>query len=384
MFKTLITLCTIGTAIVGCSPKKALQTDAIEKTDSMLTMLVGTYTSGISKGIYTFRFNENSGEAIPLSETEASNPSYLTLSEDGKFVYSVDESDQKPSAANAFAFDKEKGTLRLLNSQKTNGKAPCYIISNGKYAITANYGGGSISIFPINEKDGSLLPASQVIKFEGKSVDKERQSQPHLHCVRITPDGKYLLADDLGTDKIHKFKINPNANAENKEDFLIKGDPESFNVEPYSGPRHLIFSADGKYAYLITEISGMVIVFEYNDGNLKEIQSIPADNLKAEGSGDIHISPDGKFLYASNRLRGDGLAIFRINPKDGMLTKLDYQFTKTHPRNFIITPNGKFILVACRDSNVIQVFKRNLETGLLTNVNKNIIVDKPVCIKFAP
>lgn len=383
MFKTLITLCAISTVAMGCSPKKAPQTDAVEKTDSMLTMLVGTYTSGTSKGIYTFRFNENSGVATPLSEIEASNPSYLTVSDDGQFVYSVDESD-KQSAANAFAFDKQKGTLRLLNSQKTDGKAPCYIISNGKYVVTANYGGGSISVFPINEQDGSLLPTSQVIKFKGTSVDKERQNQPHLHCVRITPDAKYLLADDLGTDKIHKFKINPNASVENKEDFLIKGEPDSFNVEPGSGPRHLIFSANGKYAYLITEISGMVIVYEYNDGNLKEIQSIPADNLKAEGSGDIHISPDGQFLYASNRLRGDGLAIFRVNQKDGKLTKLDYQFTKVHPRNFIITPNGKFILVACRDSNVIQVFERNLTTGLLTNVNKDIIVDKPVCIKFAP
>ena len=270
-----------------------------------------------------------------------------------------------------------------MNSQKTGGEDPCYIITNGNNVITANYSGGSISVFPI-AKDGSLLPASDIIKFEGSGTDKERQEKSHLHCVRITPDGKYMFADNLGTDQIHKFIINPDANAENKESFLKEGSPSAFKVKAGSGPRHLTFSPNGNYAYLINELSGTVIAFEYKDGDLKEIQTIVADTVCAKGSGDIHISPDGKFLYASNRLKADGLAIFSIHPENGMLTKVGYQLTGIHPRNFIITPNGKYLLVACRDSNVIQVYERDTDTGLLTDIRKDIKVDKPVCIIFVP
>jgi 6-phosphogluconolactonase len=205
---------------------------------------------------------------------------------------------------------------------------------------------------------------------------------PHLHCVRITPDGKYLLADDLGTDQIHKFNINPNANADNKEKFLTKGTPEAFKVAPGSGPRHLIFNSDGKFAYLINEIGGTVIAFRYADGMLDEIQTVAADTVNAQGSGDIHLSPDGKYLYASNRLKADGVAIFKVDETNGTLTKVGYQLTGIHPRNFIITPNGKYLLVACRDTNVIQIFERDQATGLLTDIKKDIKVDKPVCLKF--
>jgi len=205
---------------------------------------------------------------------------------------------------------------------------------------------------------------------------------PHLHCVRITPDGKYLLADDLGTDQIHKFNINPNANADNKEKFLTKGTPEAFKVAPGSGPRHLIFNSDGKFAYLINEIGGTVIAFRYADGILDEIQTVAADTVNAQGSGDIHLSPDGKYLYASNRLKADGVAIFKVDETNGTLTKVGYQLTGIHPRNFIITPNGKYLLVACRDTNVIQIFERDQATGLLTDIKKDIKVDKPVCLKF--
>lgn len=172
------------------------------------------------------------------------------------------------------------------------GADPCYLTTNGKNIVTANYSGGSITVFPIGQ-DGALLPASDVIEFKGSGPDKERQTMPHLHCVRITPDGKYLLADDLGTDQIHKFNINPNANADNKEKFLTKGTPEAFKVAPGSGPRHLIFNSDGKFAYLINEIGGTVIAFRYADGILDEIQTVAADTVNAQGSGDIHLSPDG-------------------------------------------------------------------------------------------
>ena len=353
IFKAFAAVCIFGISISGCTSKKKTPMETTDTTKNELTMLVGTYTSGTSKGIYSYRFNEKDGTATPLSETEIENPSYLVPSADGKFVYAVSEFNNEQAAANAFAFNKEKGTLELLNSQQTGGEDPCYIIASENNVITANYSGGSISVFPI-AKDGSLLPTSDIIQFKGAGVDKERQEKPHLHCVRITPDGKYLFADDLGTDQIHKFIINPTANTENKEAFLKEGSPAAFKVKAGSGPRHLTFSPNGHYA----------------------------DTVNAQGSADIHISPDGKFLYASNRLKADGIAIFNIHPDNGMLSKAGYQLTGIHPRNFIITPNGKYLLVACRDSNVIQVYERDADTGLLTDVQQDIKVDKPVCIRF--
>ena len=383
IFKAFAAVCIFGISISGCTSKKKTYMETTGTTENELTMLVGTYTSGTSKGIYSYRFNEEDGATTPLSEAEIENPSYLVPSDDGKFVYAVSELNNTQAAANAFAFNKEKGTLQLLNSQQTGGEDPCYIIVSENNVITANYSGGSISVFPI-AKDGSLLPASDIIKFKGTGVDKERQEKPHLHCVRITPDGKYLFADNLGTDQIHKYVINPNADITNQKSFLKEGQPAAYKVKAGSGPRHLTFAPNGNYAYLINELSGTVIAFEYKDGNLKEMQTIAADTVGAKGSADIHISPDGKFLYASNRLKADGIAIFRIHPDNGMLTKTGYQLTGIHPRNFIITPNGKYLLVACRDSNVIQVYERDRNTGLLTDVHRDIKIDKPVCIRFVP
>lgn len=382
MNKRNIGLCAVILLLTGCTSKKATEQSAARITESDLTMLVGTYTSGNSKGIYTYRFNEETGKSTLLDSVEVANPSYLTLSEDNKFVYSVNEASKDQAAVSAFAFDKDKGSLRLLNTEKTMGADPCYLITDGNNVITANYSGGSITVFPI-AKDGFLLPAADIIKFKGSGPVKDRQEQAHLHCVRITPDGKYLLADDLGTDQIYKFNINQNTHTDNKAAFLSKGTPEAFKVAPGSGPRHLVFSNDGKFAYLINEIGGTVIAFQYADGMLNEIQTIAADTVGAQGSGDIHISPDDKFLYASNRLKADGIAIFKIHPTDGTLTKAGYQPTGIHPRNFIITPNGKYLLVACRDDNVIQTYERDTTTGMLTDTEKDIIVDKPVCLKFA-
>lgn len=383
ILKTLAAACAIGMTAGSCTSKKKNQMETNLNDDKELTMLVGTYTDGTSKGIYSFRFNQEDGSATPLSEIEVGNPSYLTSSDDGKFVYAVSEYNDERAAANAFAFNKVDGTFRLLNSQKTGGEDPCYILFTDNNVITANYNGGSISVFPI-DKDGSLLPASEVLEFEGSGLDEVRQEKAHLHYVAITPDGKYLFANNLGADWIHKFNINPNANADNKEKFLTEGNPYAFEVKAGSGPRHLAFAPNGNYAYLINELSGTVIAFEYKDGTLNEIQTIAADTLGAQGSGDIHVSADGKFLYASNRLKGDGIAIFSIHPENGMLTKVGYQLTGLHPRNFIITPNGEYLLVACRDSNIIQVFERNEATGLLTDIKKDIKVDKPVCVKFVP
>ncbi|WP_283686031.1 lactonase family protein [Dysgonomonas sp. Marseille-Q5470] len=380
-------------SLISCKQKTNVDNSNIDPSDTTnmsaetisdetsLYLLVGTYTTGESEGIYVYQFDTVSGFSKYKSVVKVTNPSYLTINKEGTHVYSVSETGDAKAAANAFVFDKKDGTLKLLNSQLTGGADPCYIEldKTGKHVVTANYSGGSITAFDING-DGTLTTASQLIRFTGKGTDAERQKAPHLHCVRYSPDGKFLFADDLGTDKIHKFGINES----NEGNYLKVGTPAAFDVAAESGPRHLDFHPNGKYAYLINELSGAVIAFNYdaNAGNLTQIQTIQADTLGAKGSADIHVSPDGKFLYASNRLKGDGIAIFSINQADGKLTKVGYQETGVHPRNFVITPNGKFLLVASRDNDVIQIFLIDRVTGLLENTYKDIELDMPVCLKF--
>lgn len=369
--KLIMGLCAASMLSSACTTRNASQ----QRAENELTMLVGTYTSGSSKGIYTFRFNQETGTVTALSETEISNPSYLTLSADNRFVYAVSEQNDSTAAVYAFAFDKEKGTFKLLNSQKTMGEAPCYVSTDGKKVLTANYSGGTMSVFSIRY-DGSLEPADTLFQGSASGPDKDRQATPHIHCAVFSPDSNYIFATDFSADRILRYAVH------SKEE-LPRPLSETVNIQPGSGPRHLVFSKNGKFAYLINELSGKVVAFAYANGRLNEIQAITADTIQARGSADIHLSPDGKYLYASNRLKEDGIAIFEVNPEKGTLAKVGYQPTGVHPRNFNITPNGKYLLVACRDSNAIQVFERNIITGLLKDTGKEIKIDKPVCIQFA-
>lgn len=356
---------------------------ALVPSDGDMFMLAGTYTSDEgSKGIYVYRFNTGTGKADSVSMVEVVNPSYLALSPDEKFVYSVGENGDGNSGAHAFAFNKKTGTLTLLNSQNTDGSGPCYIVidSKGKNVHTADYGSGTLSSFQVND-NGSLTPLVSLIRFTGSGADTTRQKTPHVHCVRYSPDGSYLFATDLGTDNLYRFTVT-GAPFEGQPEFS-ESSLKKFATPPATGPRHFDFHPNGNYVYLLGELSGQVIVYDYNSGNLTQKQTIAADTVGGRGSADIHVSPVGRFLYASNRLKADGIAIFSINPDDGTLTKAGYQLTGKHPRNFAITPNGKFLLVASRDDNKIQVFAVDKETGLLTDTRQDIVLSKPVCVKFA-
>lgn len=361
-------------------------------SNNELTMLVGTYTEGgASKGVYVYRFNQKTGKAKMVSSVQAGNPSFVVAKDDNKFAYSVSEYNDGRQSAIAYRLDKAKGTLSLINSQTTvdeesgakkgkdakiDGADPCFIMTNGKQVVTANYSGGDISVFPI-AKDGSLCRQSQHFCFNGN----EQGTVSHLHCVRLTPDGKYLVADDLGNDCIYRFEVNRQADYLNKQPFLLNP-LIIYKGQKGRGPRHIVFSKNGRYAYLINELGDVVTTFSYGEGRLKEIQAIVAYDGGGHGSADIHISSDGKFLYTSHRLKDDGVSIFRINQATGMLAKVGYQRTGVHPRNFNITPNGKYLLVACRDSNEIEVFSINKKNGLLRDTSQPIKLGKPVCIQF--
>ncbi len=385
--KKLFYILFLALVTLSCTMKKTEESDNDTADDSMaengeMYMFVGTYTSQEgSKGIYVYKFDTDTGRSDSVSMVEVANPSYLTISNDEKFVYSVGENGKNDSFAHSFSFDKESGQLTLLNSQYTQGSSPAYITLdvNGNNALTANYGGGSISQFNINS-DGTLSALSNLFQFEGKGTDSTRQQKPHLHSVRYSPDGSFMFAADLGTDRIYRYKsIN---SVFEGQPALLKSDTAIITTPAGTGPRHFDFHPSGLYFYLLGELSGEVIVYDYNMGDLKQKQTILADTVGARASADIHVSPNGKFLYASNRLEADGVAVFKIDSQDGTLTKVGYQLTAKHPRNFAITPNGKFLLVAGRDDNVIEVYSIDKETGLLTNTNQDIAIDMPVCIKF--
>jgi len=353
-----------------------------ETSSFTLYMLVGTYTTGTSTGVYVYRFDEETGRSEYVSVAEAVNPSYLAISANERFVYAAGESGRDAAVAYAFSFDKQTGKLSLLNSQPTNGASPCYINTDyaGHFVVTANYSGGNVSLFPLSA-DGSLQPVDKVFEFkEGDDPDAARPIRHNLHCTVFTPDRKFLFAADLGADKLHKFAVNETA------PFLTVGTPDAYKLEQGSGPRHLTFHPNGRFAYVINELSGKVTAFHYANGSLEPVQYIASDTSEGarKGSADIHVSPDGKFLYASNRANTNNIAIFRINEADGRLTLVGHQPTGLHPRNFIITPNGKYLLVANMNSSLIQVFERDKNSGLLNEDTSKQIkeVDKPVCLKF--
>ena len=388
MIKRITYILFIALLTISCTMNKKGETAEDNLNDSILSygemyMLVGTYTSNEgSKGIYVYKFDTETGESDSISMVEVANPSYLVISPNEKFVYSVGENSGEGGFAHSFSFDKETGNIELLNSQNTQGSSPAYIAldSKGNNVITANYGGGSISQFNVNA-DGTLSPLTNLFTFKGKGPDSARQEQPHLHSVRYSPDGLFLFAADLGTDNIYRYKSIHSVFE--GQPALLETDTAIFKTPTGTGPRHFDFHPNGLYFYVIGELSGEVIVYDYNMGDLQQKQIILADTVGARGSADIHVSPNGRFLYASNRLKNDGIAIFAIDAQDGTLTKAGYQETAKHPRNFIITPNGKFLLVAGRDDDVIQVFSVDKETGLLNNTHQDIAIDKPVCIKFA-
>lgn len=367
----------------GCRSTQRNTTAAAPAADTFY-LLVGSYASPQSEGVKVYAFDQENGSSRYVCGLKGlSNPSYLTVSHDGKKVYAVGEEEDTASCAHVLSFDATTGALTLLGTQPTHGAAPCYITLSPQedYLLTANYLGANITLFPLDS--AGLVRPGRTLDFRGHGADAERQSQPHLHCVAFTPDQRYLLANDLGTDRIHCFPLNKREKF-SATPLLSEAEVFDITLPAGSGPRHIDFAPDGRHAYLITELSGEVLVFDYGEKGLQPIQTVRADTLYAQGSADIHVSPDGRHLYASNRLKGDGVAIFAIDSRDGTLTKVGYRQTGAHPRNFIITPNGKYLLVACRDTNEIELYARDSVSGLLSDTGERIETEKPVCLKFVP
>jgi 6-phosphogluconolactonase len=344
-------------------------------------LLVGTYTGKNSEGIYVYKFNTSTGAMQKVSSVFSENPSYLAVSGDKKYVYSVNENGDNKGGVSSFSFDETTGRLTKINSQPSNGDHPCYISvdNSGKWVVAGNYTGGNLSVYPVKE-DGSLGEAIQVIQHSGGSVNKERQEKPHVHSVVFTPDGKFLAVTDLGTDKLYMYPFDASSEKPVTEEAVETA------TAPGAGPRHIIFHKTLPYAYTVEELSGNVSVYSVGaGGTLKNIQTITAhpEGYKGDiGSAAIKISNDGKSLYASNRGGSNTIASFKIDPQTGKLKaqKIVNSGGKA-PRDFTIDPTDKFILSANGGSDNITILKRN-QDGTPENAGRQVAIPQPVCLVF--
>lgn len=361
-----------------------LQHGFAQKNNKSYALIIGTYTNtGKSEGIYYYSFDSQKGTAALLNKRSIDDPSFLTTGFNNQFIYSVNELGNKLGGITALKLDKNTGEMSKINSEFTQGDHPCHVTidSKNRYIIVSNYTGGNFKAIPLL-KDGSLDTINtQMIQHTGKSVNKARQEKPHVHSAIFSPDEDYLLIQDLGTDQISVYNVNLS-----KSNMPISVKPNSvFNTAPGSGPRHLTFHPKKSIAYSVQELNGSVNVMKFKNGKLSLMQDISMTNpneTRKNGAADIHISPDGKYLYASNRGEFNELVIFRIIA-DGTLSYVATQSTLGKgPRNFSIDPTGNFLLAANQNSDEIVVFKRDQSSGLLSDTKERIKVGAPVCIKF--
>lgn len=353
---------------------ETLQKD-FESNHSQL-LYVGSYTSKGNNGINVYSLDEETGQLSFVRDYKNPSASYMAMSPDKKLMYVLTEEDKK-GAVSAYTVNSSTGELTLLNTEKTIGDGPCYISYNAvtKTVYTANYSSGSVSVFK-TEKNGALLPISQHLVYRGSSINKVRQTSSHAHSAVVSPDKKTLFVVDLGTDAIYQHAIGA--------DGLISNKPVVTNVENGNGPRHLVLSSSGVFAYTVNEMAGSVDAFQVTKTGLKKIQTTVIDTVQTKddhGSGAIHLSPDGKWLLASNRVTSNQVVINKILP-DGRIQKTAHVEVTKKPRFFCFDPTGKFVFVCGQDGNQLQVFAFDSNTGKMKSVQKDIDMIQPVAIDF--
>ena len=323
------------------------------------TLFVGTYSDGF------FAYDYKTGEQI--AKADMPNPSFLAI--DGTRIYAVSEMPDESAAVYAWRWGGNG--FELLGKQPTGlpegGEDPCHVVTDGQRLAVSNYSGGTLAVYTLRE-DGSIGPLDSLIVSRAGGQDPVRQCTPHVHCAAFTPDGKKLVFSEFSADAIGEVTLTPTG---------IENYRTATMVPIEYGPRHILFDEDGDHFYVIGELSGKIAVYDYKDGVFTMKQTVRADQADARGAADIHFSPDGKFLYASLRLKNDGIAIFSV-AHNGLLTYAGYQPTGPHPRNFAVTENE--VIVACRDNDSIEFYRRNRKTGLLSDTGRRISVEKPVFV----
>lgn len=358
-------------------------------------LLVGSYTAGQSQGIYRLNFNSATGQidAKPLQVIKSDNPSWLTLSKDQRRLFVVNENGPGQSdpvgRVSSYAIDPKTHELSLINQVQSLGNEPTHssLSADASHLFVSNYSvaedpGGTLAVLPVSA-DGALKPVVQMSSHPASRVNPERQMSSHVHSTVSSPDGRYVFSNDLGADRVFAYRFDPKANPDLP---LTPANPAFVQLPAGSGPRHLLFSADGKHAWLTMEMSAQVAVFDYRDGSLEQTQMVDlaaGQPVSDKAAAALHASADGKFLYVSNRGTANQLLVFAIDPATGHLKELQRRSVEgDHPREFSLDPSGKFVLIANQKSNGIVVVERDAKTGLLGKTVQKLPMDAPSDLKF--
>lgn len=364
-------------AMAACAPKKTDKSKETPNENNMIDVLVGVYTDQESDGIYSLSFNTETGELTNKNlMVTTTNPSYLTISKDRKFVYCVSETDSGKIAS--FSWDHAANKLNLIGEQSTVGSSPCYVDLNNDESLVAvaNYSSGNLVTYPIN-KDGIIQSLATNYQHKGSGANAQRQKGPHAHCSLFNPSGSALYCVDLGIDQIVKYDVINNQVKEGSAAFMLDGG---------DGPRHLVFHPNKKIAFVVNELSNSVVALKVDEatGNFTMINragTLPEGYSETSYCADIHTSDDGKYLYVSNRGH-NSIAIFSI-AEDGAIALLTTEPSGGEwPRNFALSPDGNFLVVANQNTHNIVSFKVDKATGLLSKTGFEANVSKPVCLKF--
>jgi 6-phosphogluconolactonase len=377
IFLLIALAATVLTSAAGPAPKN-------------FSVYVGTYTDHGSKGIYAYGFDSSTGKLNSLGlAVESVQPSFVAQAPGGKFLYAVNELEnyngQPTGAVSAFAIERKTGKLSLLNQLASRGQDPAHIVVDhtGKYALIGNYTSGSVAVFPIL-KNGRLGDISSFVQHQGHSVNPDRQQGPHAHAIAMSPDNRFAVVADLGLDQLLVYSFDAAKGSLGPEPQIVK-------AAPGAGPRHLVFSSNGRFLYVLNEMQSTIVAYSYSatTGALHEVQtisSLPKDFSGTSTAAEIEIDPSGKFLFASNRIStpSDGsIAVFAIDSGTGRLTHVETDSSggKT-PRNFAIDPTSSWLLAANQDSDNIVNFRIDRKTGHLTRTGEPLQVPSPVCLLF--
>ncbi|PRY90673.1 lactonase family protein [Mongoliibacter ruber] len=348
-----------------------------EMIEPKYTFLIGAYTDDDKQGIGVLEFNPETGLLnANVIASEVINPSFVISNKAQSLVFAVEEtSGESGGKVKVFDFDRDQLKLELKEEKPSFGDHPCYISLSPEenFLVVGNYSGGNFSAYQI--ENGNLTHV-QTLQHEGQSINSARQEKAHVHSTVFHPNGNNLLVGDLGTDKIHLYDYNPG--------YAVPFQGASFpyiEVNAGAGPRHLVIHPNGKVVYLIHELSAEVGVYSFDEGKMSPIQAVSLTDrefIGDVGAAELRFSPDSKFLYASNRGDANEITAFEID-KEGKLEFVER--TKSGgvmPRNFIITKDGKYLLVAHQESSDIVVFERNLKNGKLRLTDLKVTFNKPV------
>lgn len=369
--------------LIGCIMTPATQ--QLSAADPLV--FISAFTSGEAGAIHAYRLKSDTGQLQLLHKTtEVENPFFLALAPNQKFLYSIHAEafgGKDDEMVVAYAIEDRSGKLKMLNKQSAEGTASCYldVDSSNRAVVVANYSSGDVAALPI-QKDGSLGKATSYIKHTGTSVNQQRQQEPHAHCFVISPDGRFAFAADLGIDKIMCYQLDA------KSAKLTANKQPYVRTPPGAGPRHLTFHPNGKHLYVINELLNSVTHYNYepSSGYLLEQQTISTLPTGFDGTSycaDLKITPNGKYLYGTNRGH-DSIACYKIGD-NGELTLLSIEPSLGKgPQNLLITPDGKHLLCANMPGDNVAVFRIDQAAGTIKSIGQPIAMPKPSCIMLLP